>query len=83
MISSHLKVDRKVAEETYELYHKVFSMPPRVGRKGFRGVVDIVLQQMGRPKEEVNLNRLIDESLIDELEREGFFNRLQKEYSRK
>ena len=83
VISSHLKVDRKVAEETYELYHKVFSMPPRVGRKGFRGVVDIVLQQMGRPKEEVNLNRLIDESLIDELEREGFFNRLQKEYSRK
>ena len=58
-------------------------MPPRVGRKGFRGVVDVVLQQMGRPKEEVNLNRLIDESLIDELEREGFFNRLQKEYVRK
>ena len=83
VISSHLKVDRKVAEETYELYHKVFSMPPRVGRKGFRGVVDIVLQQMGT-EEEVNLNRLIDESLIDELERgRGFFNRLQKEYSRK
>ncbi|HEV8719841.1 MAG TPA: ABC transporter substrate-binding protein [Candidatus Binatia bacterium] len=81
VITRHLQVDRKVAEETYDLYHNVFSLPPRVGRKGFRGVIDIVLQQMGRPKEEVNLSRLIDESLIDELEREGFFNRLQKEYT--
>ena len=60
-----------------------FSLPPRVGRKGFRGVLDIVLQQMGRSKDEVNLSRLIDESLIDELEREGFFNRLQKEYTQR
>jgi ABC-type nitrate/sulfonate/bicarbonate transport system substrate-binding protein len=83
VITRHLKVERKVAEETYDLYHNVFSLPPRVGRKGVKGVVDIVLQQMGRPKEEVNLSRLIDESLIDELEREGFFNRLQKEYTRR
>jgi ABC-type nitrate/sulfonate/bicarbonate transport system substrate-binding protein len=79
-ITRHLKVDRKAAEETYDLYHNVFSLPPRVGRKGLRGVADIVLQQMGRAKEEVNLSRLIDESLIDELEKEGFFNKLQKEY---
>ena len=79
-ITRHLKVDRKVAEETYDLYHNVFSLPPRVGRQGLRGVADIVLQQMGRAKEEVNLSRLIDESLIDELEKEGFFNKLQKEY---
>ena len=52
VITRHLKVDRKVAEETYDLYHNVFSLPPRVGRKGVRGVADIVLQQMGRPKEE-------------------------------
>jgi ABC-type nitrate/sulfonate/bicarbonate transport system substrate-binding protein len=83
VITRHLKVERKVAEETYDLYHNGFSLPPRVGRKGVKGVVDIVLQQMGRPKEEVNLSRLIDESLIDELEREGFFNRLQKEYTRR
>ena len=83
IISRHLKVDRKVAEETYDLYHNVFSLPPRVGRKGVRDVADVVLQQMGRPKEEVNLSRLIDESLIDELEREGFFNKLQKEYTRR
>jgi len=83
VITRHLQVGRKVAEETYDLYHNVFSLPPRVGRKGFRGVLDIVLQQMGRSKDEVNLSRLIDESLIDELEREGFFNRLQKEYTQR
>ena len=83
IISRHLKVDRKVAEETYDLYHNVFSLPPRVGRKGVRDVADVVMQQMGRPKEEVNLSRLIDESLIDELEREGFFNKLQKEYTQR
>ncbi|HEX2930610.1 MAG TPA: ABC transporter substrate-binding protein [Candidatus Binatia bacterium] len=83
VIARHLKVDRKVAEETYDLYHNVFSLPPRVGRKGIRGVADVVLQQMGRPKDEVNLSRLIDESLIDELEKEGFFNRLQKEYTQR
>ncbi len=83
IISRHLKVDRKVAEETYDLYHNVFSLPPRVGRKGVRDVADVVLQQMGRPKEEVNLSRLIDDSLIDELEREGFFNKLQKEYTQR
>jgi hypothetical protein len=29
------------------------------------------------------LNRLIDESLIDELERDGFFNKLQKEHTQR
>ena len=83
IIARYLKVDRKVAEETYDLYHKVFSLPPRVGRKGVRDVADVVLQQLGRPKEEVNLSRLIDESLIDELEKEGFFNKLRKEYTQR
>jgi NitT/TauT family transport system substrate-binding protein len=82
-ITRHLKVERKVAEETYDLYHNVFSLPPRLSRKGISGVLDIVLQQMGRPKEEINLRRLIDESLIDELEREGFFNKLRKEYTQR
>jgi hypothetical protein len=83
IIIKHLKVDPKVAEETYDTYDDVFSLPPRVGRKGIESVLEIVLQQMGRPKEEVNLNRLIDESLIDELERDGFFNKLQKEHTQR
>ena len=83
IITKHLKVDRKVAEETYDTYHNVFSFPPRVGRQGIRSVLDIVLQQMGRPKDEVSLNRLIDESLIDELERDGFFNKVRKEHTQR
>jgi len=65
------------------LYHDVFSLPPRVGRKGMRGVLDIVLQQMGRAKGDVDLNRLIDEGLLDELEKDGFFKRLQKQYAQR
>jgi hypothetical protein len=38
---------------------------------------------MGRSKDEVNLSRLIDESLIDELEKEGFFKKLQREYTQR
>lgn len=83
VISKHLKVDRKVAEETYNLYSNVYSLPPRVGKKGFRNVADIVLQQMGRGKEEVNLSRLVDESVIDELEREGFFKQFARDHTQK
>ena len=83
VISKHLKVDRKVAEETYNLYSNVYSLPPRVGKKGIRNVADIVLQQMGRGKEEVNLSRLVDESVIDELEREGFFKQFARDHTQK
>lgn len=83
IIANHLRVERKIAEETYDLYHNVFSLPPRVGRKGMKGVLDIVMQQIGRTKGDVDLNRLIDESLLDELEKDGFFNRLQKQYAQR
>jgi hypothetical protein len=42
--------------------------------------LEIVLQQMDHAKGDVNLNRLIDESLLDELEKDGFFKQLQKQY---
>jgi len=83
LIANHLRVERNIAEETYDLYHNVFSLPPRVGRKGMKGVLDIVMQQMGRAKGDVDLNRLIDESLLDELEKDGFFSRLQKQYAQR
>jgi ABC-type nitrate/sulfonate/bicarbonate transport system substrate-binding protein len=83
IIINHLRVERKIAEETYDLYHNVFSFPPRVGRKGMKGVLDIVMQQIGRAKGDVDLNRLIDESLLDELEKDGFFDRLQKQYAQR
>jgi ABC-type nitrate/sulfonate/bicarbonate transport system substrate-binding protein len=81
--AKHLKLDRKLAGEVYETYQGVFSFPPRVGRKGMAAVLDIIQEETGRPKAEFELNRFVDESVVDELDREGFFKRLEVEYSRK
>ena len=83
IIANRLRVEQKIAEETYALYHNVFSFPPRVGRRGMRAVLDMVLQQTDREKADVDLNRLIDESLLDELEKDGFFKQLQKQYAQR
>ena len=78
-----LRVNRKQAEEIYETYRDVFSFPPRVGQKGMHAVIEIMQQQTKRPLADFELSRFVDESVIDELEREGFFKRLEAEYTRK
>jgi NitT/TauT family transport system substrate-binding protein len=69
----HLRIDRRLAEENYNASRDAYSFPPRVGRNGMQGVLDIIRTQTGRPKPEFEMNRFVDESVIDELEREGFF----------
>ena len=43
-----------------------------------QGVLDIIQQQTGRPRSEFEMSRVVDESSIDELERENFFKRIDK-----
>jgi hypothetical protein len=50
-----------------------FSYPPGVGQKGMREVVEFMQQQRGKAKTDINFSKIIDESLIDDLQREGFF----------
>jgi NitT/TauT family transport system substrate-binding protein len=83
IVAKHLRVNSTSAREFYDLYENVFSFPPRVGRKGMAAVMEIIQEETGRPKSEFELNRFLDESLIDELEKEGFFKRLELEYTRK
>jgi len=78
-----LRTERKTAEEIYDSYPKVFSFPARVGQKGMRAVVEIMQQQTGRPKSDFELARFVDESILDELEKEGFFKELKLEYQRR
>ncbi len=56
-----------------------FSRIRRVSaEKGMREVVDFMLQQQkGKARGDVNASRMIDESLIDELQRDGFFKKLE------
>ena len=83
VLMKRLRVERKVAEEGYDDYHNVFSYPPRTGRRGLQDVLEIVQKESGRPKAEFALNRYLDESVLDELEQEGFFKRLAGEKPRK
>src|SRR6266850_1898413 len=70
--------DPKVIEENYNTYGRIFAFPPRVGRKGLEGVLEQIQQQTGEAKTEFELGRFLDESIIDELEREGFFKKMAK-----
>jgi NitT/TauT family transport system substrate-binding protein len=74
--SKQLRADRQQAEEIYKTYHKIFSYPPRVGQKGMREVVEFMQREKGK-KADINISRIIDESLIDELQKEGFFQKLE------
>ncbi len=79
----HLRVNPTTAREFYAQYENVFSFPPRVGRKGMAAVIELMQEETGRPKAEFELHRFLDESILDELEKEGFFKKLESEYARK
>jgi hypothetical protein len=63
----------KVIEENLNIYTGIFSLPARVGRAGLNGVLEQMQQQSGGAKGDFEIKRYLDESVIDELEREGFF----------
>ena len=79
----HLRVNPTAAREFYAQYESVFSFPPRVGRKGMAAVIELIHEETGRPKSEFELSRFLDESVLDELEKEGFFRKLALEYTQK
>jgi ABC-type nitrate/sulfonate/bicarbonate transport system substrate-binding protein len=66
----------KVLEETYQYFAKKFSFPTRVSQAGLRNTLELLAQRSPGAKIDMNLSRYLDESILDELEREGFFKRL-------
>ena len=80
VLKKHLGVkDSKVIEQNYNTYGRIFEFPPRVGRKGLEGVLDEIQKQAGGPKADFELSRFLDEGIIDDLEREGFFKKIAKD----
>lgn len=70
-----LKQDNvKALEETYQYFAPKFAFPIRVSKEGMRNTLEMVAADT--PKLDMNLNRYIDESVLDELEKEGFFKRI-------
>lgn len=70
--------DLKVLEETYDDIAGKFSFPPRVNRDGMRSALDMVLKGGVSAKVDAGIEQFIDETVIDELEREGLFNAIRK-----
>jgi len=67
--------DSKILEATYDDIAGKFSFPPRMNRQGLRNAAELVSKNgMG----DLNLSQFVDETVIDELEREGFFEYLKK-----
>jgi ABC-type nitrate/sulfonate/bicarbonate transport system substrate-binding protein len=67
--------DNKILEATYDDIAGKFSFPPRLSRPGLRNAAELVSKD---GTGNLNLDLLVDESVIDELEREGFFDSLKK-----
>jgi len=64
----------KAIEETYQYIATSFAFPTRIAPQGIRNTLDMVAER--NPKIDRNPAKYIDESTIDELEKEGFFKRI-------
>jgi len=65
-----------VVEETYQYFNSTFSSPPRMSHEGMRTAIDMLQQRSPETKFDTNVNKYVDERLLDELEKEGFFKRM-------
>jgi ABC-type nitrate/sulfonate/bicarbonate transport system substrate-binding protein len=68
--------DSKVLDATYDYFAPKFSFPPRIERDGIRNALELVGDRDREARGEINIEQFIDERVIDELEREGFFKKL-------
>jgi NitT/TauT family transport system substrate-binding protein len=64
----------KALEETYQYFAPKFSFPPRVSQDGLRNTLDLIAAE--NPKVTMNLGKYLEESILDELEKEGFFKKI-------
>jgi ABC-type nitrate/sulfonate/bicarbonate transport system substrate-binding protein len=63
-------------EEAYQFYGPIFSFPPRVSHDGVRVVLEMIAQRNPGTKIEMNVEKYVDDRLLDELEKEGLFQRI-------
>jgi len=77
VLTKRLKLKNpKAIEETYQYFAKRFSFPTRISPLGLRNALEITQQRNPTIKVDMNISKYVDESTVDELEREGFFKRL-------
>ena len=72
----------KIVEETYNYFAPKFSFPPRLDPEGFPNALLLIAQRAPGAKAKFNLERFYDASILDELEKEGFFSKLARSSGR-
>lgn len=71
--------DEVIARRSYDYYSKLFSLPPYTQEKGIAFVLDFLRNKThGRERQRLKAENFIDNNLLQELSREGFFSRLGK-----
>ena len=65
--------DREILSKTYDVYRDAWESVPLVRREGIKQALDSIPEAKGA---KVNLDNLIDNSLIQEFEKEGFLREL-------
>ena len=68
--------DREILSKTYDVYREAWESVPLVRREGIQQALDSIPEAKGA---KVNLDNLIDNSLIHELEKEGFLKELSRD----
>lgn len=77
IFKQRLKQDNpKALEQTYKYYAPQFSFPTRVSQNGMQNTLELIAKE--NPKLDTKLEKYVDESIMDELEKEGFFKKVAK-----
>jgi ABC-type nitrate/sulfonate/bicarbonate transport system substrate-binding protein len=72
---SRLKQDNvKALEETYQYFAPKFAFPIRISRGGMENTLEMMVKE--NSKIDANIDKYVDEGILDELEKEGFFKRI-------
>jgi ABC-type nitrate/sulfonate/bicarbonate transport system substrate-binding protein len=75
IFKNRLKQENPAAlEETYRYFALQFSFPTRVSHNGLQNTLELIAKE--NPNLETSLNKYLDESILDELEKEGFFKKI-------
>jgi len=72
--------DREILSKTYDVYRDAWESVPLVRREGIQQALDSIPEAKGV---KLNLDNLIDNSLIHELEKEGFLAELYRDKSKR
>ena len=75
LFKHRLKQDNvKALEQTYKYFAPKFSFPTRVSHNGMQNTLELIATE--NPKLDMRLEKYLDESIMDELDKEAFFKRI-------